>query len=75
MKPREVHFDWQHFAQHVERLRVEHANRSAGEGVAATLAAFDRWGVTPPPAFIAQHPAAAATRHRDSNAVARSLPT
>lgn len=75
MKPREVHFDWNDFAAHVERLRVEHANRSTHDGVAATLAAFDRWGVTPPPALTKQRPAAAATRHRDSNAVARSLPT
>jgi hypothetical protein len=49
--PRVVRFDWARFRDRVERLRAEHDARTPAEADAASVAAFKRWGETPPASF------------------------
>lgn len=60
MNPRIVRIDWPAFHAHVERLAAQHKQRPEAEAVAASLAAFRRWGVTPPASFVSAYPAAVA---------------
>lgn len=57
-----VELDWEAFARHADRLRAEHDGRTSAEAVAASMEAFNRWGVSPPASFVKQHPEAAAAR-------------
>jgi hypothetical protein len=61
--PRVVRFDWERFHARVQRLRAEHNTHTPAEAVAASLAAFHRWGVPPPASFVHVMTAAAAGRH------------
>jgi hypothetical protein len=61
--PRVVRFDWDRFHARIERLRAAHDARTPAEAVAASLAAFKRWGVAPPASFVHVMAAAAAVRH------------
>ena len=62
--PRIVRFDWEAFARFVDAKRAEHEARTPREAVAASVAAFERWGVRPPRSFTHAHGHAAA-RGRD----------
>lgn len=65
--PRIVTFDWDAVAAFAARLRDAHEARNDTDAVAVSLAAFDRWGVRPPAAFLEQHTVAvAAVRQRDN---------
>jgi hypothetical protein len=70
MTTQTIHFDWDDFHAHVQRLRVTHNARPPREAVAASLEAFSRWGVTPPASFMNQHPEAVAARSRDNTCAA-----
>lgn len=50
--------DWEAFHQHVERIRAEHESRAPHVAAAISAAAFKRWKVAPPPAFVRLHPEA-----------------
>ena len=58
--PRVVQLDWEAFHARVTELQAEHTARPTRQAVARSLAAFERWGVAPPPSFIESHPVAAA---------------
>jgi len=58
MTPRVWKPDWDAFNEYVDRLRQQHEQRIETEAVAISMAAFARWGVEPPAAFLEQHPEA-----------------
>lgn len=53
--PAMVRFDWEAFGAYLELKRQEHDARTEPAAVAASLAAFERWGVRPPREFVTQH--------------------
>lgn len=67
MTPHVVHFDWERFRRRVERLREQHDARTDDDAVAASMAAFERWGVKPPASFTHAHDHAARRGDDDGN--------
>lgn len=72
--PRVVQFDWEAFAAFVDAKRREHDARPEADAIAASMAAFTRWGVAPPRSFTNQHrDALAALRTGKATPAARGL--